>query len=346
MKLGLTLTSGAQIALPMDLIRRAEVLGFDSVWTSEAYGADAVTPAAWVLAQTTRIKAGTAIMQMPARSPAATAMTAATLAQLSGGRFILGVGPSGPQVAEGWHGVAYGKPLARTREYVQIIREIWAREKPLRFVGEHYRIPYDGPDASGQGRPLRSILHGDPRIPIYTASISPGGLRVAGEVADGVFPIWMSPERAELVVAPIEEGFARAGRGRTLADFAICPMITVVVGDDLERCRRPARSMLALYIGGMGSREKNFYNEYACRMGYAEQARRIQDLYLEGRKDEAMAAVPEQLIDEVALVGPRERILDRLEVWKDAARKHHVHTLTLSTHQPEALELLANAAIR
>jgi F420-dependent oxidoreductase-like protein len=343
MKLGLTLTSGAQVALPMDLIRRAEALGFDSVWTSEAYGADAVTPAAWVLAQTTRIKAGTAIMQMPARSPAATAMTAATLAQLSGGRFILGVGPSGPQVAEGWHGVAYGKPLARTREYVRIIREIWARKAPLEFRGEHYHIPYDGPDATGQGRPLRSILHADPAIPIYTASISPGGLRVAGEVADGVFPIWMSPERAELVVGPIEEGFALAGGGRTLADFAICPMVTLALGDDLERCRKPARAMLALYIGGMGSREKNFYNDYASRMGYADEAKQIQDLYLQGRRDEAMAAVPERLIDEVALVGPRKRILDRLEVWKDAARKGHVHTLTLSANQPEALELLAGA---
>jgi F420-dependent oxidoreductase-like protein len=344
MKLGLTLTSGAQVALPMDLIRRAEALGFDSVWTSEAYGADAVTPATWVLAQTTRIKAGTAIMQMPARSPAATAMTAATLAQLSGGRFILGVGPSGPQVAEGWHGVAYGKPLARTREYVQIIRQIWAREAPLSFRGEHYHIPYDGPDATGQGRPLRSILHTDPRIPIYTASISPGGLRVAGEVADGVFPIWMSPERSELVVGPIEEGLKLSGSGRKLSDFAVCPMVTVALGDDLERCRKPSRAMLALYIGGMGSREKNFYNDYASRMGYAEEARRIQDLYLQGRRDDAMAAVPERLIDEVALVGPRKRILDRLEVWKDAARKGHVHTLTLSTNQPEVLELLASAA--
>jgi F420-dependent oxidoreductase-like protein len=344
MKLGLTLHSGAQVALPMDLIRRAEALGFDSVWTSEAYGADAVTPAAWVLAQTTRIKAGTAIMQMPARSPAATAMTAATLAQLSGGRFILGVGPSGAQVAEGWHGVAYGKPLARTREYVQIIREIWARKAPLSWNSEHYQIPYTGPGASGQGRPLRSILHADPQIPIYTASISPGGLRVAGEVADGVFPIWMSPERFELIGRPLEEGFALAGGGKSLEDFAICPSVTVVVGDDLERCRRPSRAMLALYIGGMGSREKNFYNDYTRRMGFEAEAKRIQDLYLDGRKDEAMAAVPEPLIDETALVGSPSRILDRLEVWKDAARKGHVHTLNLSTNQPEVLELLANAS--
>jgi F420-dependent oxidoreductase-like protein len=343
MKLGLALSSGAQVALPLDSIRRAESLGFDSVWTSEAYGADAVTPAAWVLANTTRIKAGTAIMQMPARSPAATAMTAATLAQLSGGRFILGVGPSGPQVAEGWHGVAYGRPLERTREYVQIIRQIWAREAPLSYAGEHYRIPYAGPDASGQGRPLRSILHADPKIPIYTASISPGGLRVAGEVADGVFPIWMSPERFELIGRPLEEGFARAGGGKSLADFAVCPSVTVVLGDDLEKCRRPARAMLALYIGGMGSREKNFYNDYARRMGFADEAARIQDLYLSGRKDEAMAAVPARLIDEVALVGPRARILDRLEVWKEAARKSHVHTLCISANQPEVLELLAEA---
>jgi F420-dependent oxidoreductase-like protein len=345
MRLGLTLHSAARIELPMDLIRRAEALGFDSVWSAEAYGADAVTPTAWVLAQTTRIKAGTAIMQMPARSPAATAMTAATLHQLSGGRFILGVGPSGPQVAEGWHGVAYGKPLVRTREYVQIIRKIWAREAPLTFAGEHYQIPYTGPGATGQGRPLRAILHADPGIPIYTASISPGGLRVAGEVADGVFPLWMSPERADLVLRPVEEGFARAGGGKSLADFAICPSINVALGDDVEKCRRPARSMLALYIGGMGSREKNFYNDYASRMGFEAEAARIQDLFLAGRKDEAMAAVPERLIDEVSLVGPRARILDRLEAWKDAARKRHVHTLNISTNQPEVLELLAEAVL-
>jgi F420-dependent oxidoreductase-like protein len=343
MRLGLTLSSGARISLPMDLIRRAEALGFDSVWSAEAYGADAVTPTAWVLAQTTRIKAGTAIMQIPARSPAATAMTAATLAQLSGGRFILGVGPSGAQVAEGWHGVPYGKPLLRTREYVQIIRQIWAREAPLEFAGEHYQIPYTGPGASGQGRPLKSILHADPGIPIYTASISPGGLRVAGEVADGVFPVWMSPERFELIGAPLEQGFALAGGGKSLANFAVCPSVGVALGDDLERCRRPSRAMLALYIGGMGSREKNFYNDYARRMGFAAEAARIQDLYLAGRRDEAMAAVPDSLIDEIALVGPRSRILDRLEVWKEAARKGHVHTLNVATSQPEVLELLAEA---
>jgi F420-dependent oxidoreductase-like protein len=345
MKLGLTLSSGARISLPMDWIRRAEALGYDSVWSAEAYGADAVTPTAWVLAQTQRIKAGTAIMQMPARSPAITAMTAATLAQLSGGRFILGVGPSGAQVAEGWHGVPYGKPLARTREYVQIIRQVWAREAPLEFQGEHYQIPYRGPGASGQGRPLRSILHADPGIPIYTASVSPGGLRLAGEVADGVLLTWMSPERFDLIGEPLEQGFARAGGGKSLADFAVCPSVMVVLGEDVEKCRQPVRAMLALYVGGMGSRQKNFYNDYAVRMGYAAEAARIQELFLGGQRDAAMAAVPERLIDEVSLVGPRSRILERLEVWKDAARKGHVHTLDVSAQQPEVLELLAEAVL-
>ena len=264
MKLGLVAGySPAVMAVPMDLILEAERLGFDSVWTAEAYGSDAVTPAAWILARTTRINAGTAIMQMPARTPACTAMTAMTLHALSGGRFILGLGPSGPQVIEGWHGVAYGRPLERTREYVAIIRKILERKEAVTHEGYHYQLPYAGPGASGLGKPLKSILHGDPGMRIFTASITPNGLRTSAEVADGVFPVWMNPERFDLFEPALAEGFARAGGGKSLETFEVAPFVAVVLNDDLAKARAPVRGNLALYIGGMGAREKNFYNDYA-----------------------------------------------------------------------------------
>ena len=217
MKLGIIAGySPATMSIPMDLIHEAESLGFSSVWTAEAYGSDAVSPAAWILAQTTKIDVGTAIMQMPARTPAMTAMTAMTLYALSGGRFMLGLGPSGPQVVEGWHGVAYGRPLTRTREYVSIVRKIVARKEKLVHDGFHYQIPYHGPDASGLGKPLKSILHGDPALRIFTASISPKGMNCAAEVADGVFPVWMNPERFDLFEASLSEGL-REGRRRQVA---------------------------------------------------------------------------------------------------------------------------------
>jgi F420-dependent oxidoreductase-like protein len=302
MRLGLlSAITGAQVRLNMDLVLEAEKLGFDSVWTGEAYGADAVTPLAWIGARTSEIKLGAAILQMPARTPAMTAMTAMTLDALSGGRFILGVGPSGPQVAEGWHGVAYGKPIPRTREYIRIIRQILARETPLQHQGVYYQIPYTGADATGLGKPLKSILHGRAGMKIYTASISPHGLALAGEVADGTLPIWMNPEQPQLVLSPIERGFAKAGGGKSLADFDLAPFVTCIMGPDIEKCRIPVKGNLALYIGGMGARTKNFYNAYVKRMGYEEAAQKIQDLYLAGRKAEATAAVPDKLVDEVAL---------------------------------------------
>jgi len=342
LRLGLTAGySGATVKIPIDLIREAESLGYDSVWSAEAYGSDAATPLAWIAAQTERIKLGTAIMQMPARSPAMTAMTAMTLDSLSGGRFVLGLGPSGPQVVEGWHGVPYGKPLTRTREYVAIVRQILAREAPLEHEGEEYQIPYRGEGATGLGKPLKSILHGRPDMKIYTASITPNGMRCAGEVADGVFPVWMSPERFDVFEPHLKEGFARAGGGKSLESFDVAPFVTVVLGDDLEKCRAPVKGMLALYIGGMGARKKNFYNDYAVNMGYEEAARTIQDLFLDGKKAEAMAAVPDALVDEIALVGSAERIRDRLEAWKEAGRKGHVGSLLLGTGQVEALRLVA-----
>ena len=280
------------------LAEEAERCGFHSVWTSEAYGSDAVSPLAWVGGRTTSIKLGTAIMQMPARSPATTAATVATLDLLSGGRVLLGLGTSGPQVAEGWHGQAWGKPLTRTREYVGIVRTILRREEPLEHHGAHYDIPYSGPDATGLGKPLKLILH-PPRadVPIYLAAIGPKNVALAAEIADGWLPIFFSPER--------------------FADTHL--------------------PMLALYIGGMGAKGKNFYNSLAQRYGYEEAAAKIQELYLSGMKGEAAMTVPDELVDEIALVGPKERIAERLEAWREAG----VSTILIQARQREALTVMA-----
>jgi F420-dependent oxidoreductase-like protein len=346
MKLGVLLGySGKRVSVDMEPILEAERLGFDSVWTAEAYGSDAVSSAAWVLARTTRIKVGTAIMQMPARTPACTAGTAISLSQLSGGRFLLGLGPSGPQVVEGWHGVPYGKPLTRTKEYISIIRKIIAREAPVEHQGEHYQIPYTGEGSTGLGKALKSIVYPDPDLQIYTASISPNGLRCAAEVADGVIPVWMNPDRFDLFEKPLQEGFAKAGGGKSLDAFDIAPFLTMVMGDDLDQCRMPVKGMLSLYVGGMGAKGKNFYNDYAKRLGYEEAAEKIQDLYLAGSKLEAMAAVPDELVDQVALVGPRDRIADRLTAWKEAGHKKHVGSMLVAGASPEGMRLLAETLL-
>ncbi len=342
MKLGILAGySPASMNVPIDLIKEAESLGYDSVWTAEAWGSDAVSPVAWILAQTTKIKAGTAIMQMPGRSPAMTAMTAMTLYALSEGRFILGLGPSGPQVVEGWHGVAYGRPLTRTKEYISIIRKILAREERLTHEGFHYQIPFEGEGASGLGKPLKSILHGDPALQIYTASISTAGMECAGEVADGVFPVWMNPERFDVFEESLQKGFAKAGGGKSLDDFDVCPFVTVIMGDDVEKCRMPVKMSLALYIGGMGARDKNFYNDYAKRLGFEAEAVEIQDLYLDGKKMEAAAAVPDALVDAANLVGPKDRIRERLQVWKALGDCGDLAAIQVGASQPEALELMA-----
>ena len=343
MKLAINaLSFGPKIRINLDLIRHAERLGFDSAWTAEAWGNDAVTTATWVAAKTETIKVGTAIMQIPARTPAMTAMTATTLNQLSNGRFKLGLGPSGPQVVEGWHGVPYGKPLTRSREYIEIIRRIWAREKPLEFSGEHYEIPCKGKGTTGLGKPLKSILHGDTSIPIYMASISPNGLEVAAEIADGVIPMMYDPERyAELLKPSLEKGFAKAGGGKGLARFDVMTSCTVIVSDDVEKAMQPVKANLAQYIGGMGARNKNFYNDYAKRMGFESAAVEIQDLFLSGKKEEAIRAVPDALVDAVHLVGSKAKIRDRLQVWREAGKRGEVGTMLLGAAQPEALELLA-----
>ena len=342
MKLGFLLGySGKHIHIPIELIQQAESMGYDSVWTAEAYGNDAVTSAAYVLAQTSKIRVGTAIMQMPAHTPAMCAMTAMSLDQLSGGRFIVGLGASGPQVVEGWHGVPYGKPVTRTKEYIQIMRKIFEREGPVEFDGQMYQLPNQSEGTTGLGKSLKSILAATD-IPIYTASITPAGLRCAGEVADGVFPVWMDPNKYDVLGESIEQGFEKAGNGKGLKDFDIAPFVTVAMNDDLDAAYDALRPWLALYIGGMGAKNKNFYHEYATRLGYGDAADQIQELYLSGKKPEAEALVPNELLDEVSLIGPRERIIERLGPWKEAGKRGEVGSMLLGVQDPVVLELLAN----
>ncbi len=342
MKLGVVVGySQSEFKLPMDEILEAERLGYDSVWTSEAYGSDALTPAAWIMARTSRIKVGTAIMQVPARTPTSTAMSAMTLQSLSGGRFILGLGPSGPQVVEGWYGTTYARPLTRMREYIGIVRRVIAREAPLQYAGYHYQLPYQGADSTGLGKPLKSILHGDPDMKIYTAAITDGGIRLAAELADGFFPVWMNPDRYDLFAPAVNAGLAAAGNGKSRKDFDVAPFVRVCMGADLEKCRRVAKQELAYYIGGMGADKKNFYNDYASRLGYEDDALKIQELFLSGRKPEAVAAVPDELVDDVALVGPPERIRDQLARWREAGEKGRVNSFLAAGASLEALRLLA-----
>src|SRR5438105_12038960 len=276
MRLALNLNySGAAVSLDMARILEAERLGYASVWTAEAYGSDAVVPAAWIAASTERINVGTAIMQIPARSPAMTAMTAMTIDALSGGRFRLGLGVSGPQVAEGWHGQAFGKPLARTREYVDVVRSILKREKPLEHHGAYYQIPYAGADATGLGKPLKSIVHGRADMPIYLAAIGPKNVALTAEIADGWIPIFFSPRRMTMFRAWLDEGFRAAGDASRRERFDVMPSVAAVVGDDVNACRATIKSRLALYVGGMGARGKNFYNELAQRYGYEDAARTV-----------------------------------------------------------------------
>lgn len=321
------------------IAQEAERLGYHSLWTAEAYGSDSVAPLVWLAAHTTRINVGTAIMQMPARTPAMTAMTAATIDLLTGGRFLLGIGASGPQVVEGWHGVVYGKLLTRTREYVEIVRTILKREQPLEHHGEYYDIPVQG--GTGLGKPLKLIVHPlRNHIPIYVAAIGPKNVALAAEIADGWLPVFFSPHRIAVFRKSLDEGFARRSDGRTIADFDIAPTVSVVVGDDVDACRMKVKPNLALYVGGMGARGKNFYNELACRYGYEDAAKTIQDLYLAGKKNEAIAAVPDALVDEIALCGPPERIKDQLAVWKEAG----VTTLICGANSIEAIRAMAEIA--
>jgi F420-dependent oxidoreductase-like protein len=320
---GLGLTAQDQI----ELVREAEAAGFHSVWTAEAYGSDAATPLAWFAAQTQRIRLGAAILQIPGRSPAMTAMTAVTLDHLSGGRFSLGLGTSGPQVAEGWHGQRFAHQLARTREYVEIVRKALARER-LTYQGEQFTLPL--PDGPGKALKLM-IAPVQERMPIYIAAIGPKNTQLVGEIADGWLPVFFSPEHVNDSRALLEQGAARSGS--SLADFDIAPTVQVAIDDDIDRARDVMRPFIALYVGGMGSRDRNFYNQLVRRYGFEDAAGTIQQLYLEGKKQEAAAAIPPELIDQVTMCGPRERVRERLEVYREAG----VGTLIASVMAPDPL---------
>jgi F420-dependent oxidoreductase-like protein len=343
MRLGINIGYwGSNAGLDMDLVLEAERLGYDSVWAAEAWGSDAVTVLSWIAARTTRIRVGAAILQMPARTPAMTAMTAVTLNELSNGRFVCGLGLSGPQVVEGWHGVAYGKPLGKTREYVSIVRMIAERAHPARFQGDHYQLPYRGDDATGLGKPLKLITHPSHDLPIYLASIGPKNVELTAEIADGWLPVFFSPDKSADVYGPLlADGFAASGEDDKAGRFAIVPSISAIVTDDLERARNQIRPHLALYIGGMGAKGRNFYNNLAVRYGYGEAAERIQDLYLEGKRKEATMSVPDALVDELNLVGSPAKIKDRLEAWRAAG----VTDLTISAPDVTTLRTLAELAM-
>ena len=342
MRLGLMIGySGAKFELPLDTIQEADRLGYYAVWTAEAYGSDSVTPLAWIGARTEKIHLGTAIMQMPARTPAMTAMTAITLDQLSGGRMLLGLGLSGPQVVEGWHGQPYGKPLGKTREYVRIVRTILARQDALVHNGEHYQIPYQGADATGLGKPLKSIIHGRADLPIYLAAIGPKNVELAAEIADGWLPIFFSPQHYGAVFQEsVEAGFAKAS-GKSLASFDIAPSVPVALGPDVDACRNAIKPHLALYIGGMGAKGKNFYYDLVSRYGYDGAADTIQSLFLQGKKLEAAMAVPDALVDDVALCGPKERIAERLSLWRNSP----ITTLNLMTTDLTTVRTLAELVL-
>jgi F420-dependent oxidoreductase-like protein len=323
LKLGLNTgywASGPPSRAALDAIKEAERLGFDSIWTSEAYGCDVLTPLAWWGSQTENVKLGTAIMQMSARRPTAAAMAAMTMDHLSGGRFILGLGVSGPQVAEGWYGEPFGKPLARTREYVAIVRDVFARRAPVVSDGAHYALPAtEGREGvTGLGKPLKSTLHPlRERIPIYLAAEGPKNIALTAEIADGWLALYYSPYHdADLYGPRLEEGFGR--RDRPHDDFEVHASIPFVVHDDVEQAADTLRPMLALYFGGMGARSMNFHHQVMVRMGYEDEARQIQELYLDGKKDEAAAAVPTKLIEELALIGPADKIRHDLEAWRES----------------------------
>jgi F420-dependent oxidoreductase-like protein len=307
---GLGLSADEQL----QLVREAESLGYDSVWTAEAYGSDAATILGWLAQATERIKLGSAIFQMPGRSAAMTAMTAATLDQLSNGRMLLGIGSSGPQVAEGWHGQRFARQLQRTREYIAVVRKALARER-LEFKGETLELPL--PDGPGKALKL-TIAPVQERIPIYLAAIGPKNTTLAAEIADGWIPTLFSPEHVGEFRPLLEEGFAKAGDGKGFEDFDIAPSVNVFVSDDLASARDAMRPYVALYVGGMGSRKQNFYNALVQRYGFEDAAREVQDLYLEGKKEEAAAALPGELIDTVSLCGPADVVRERIGIYRDA----------------------------
>ena len=300
-----------------EAIAEADRLGLDSIWAAEAYGSDCLTPLAWWGASTERVRLGTGILQMSARQPAAAAMAAMTLDHLSGGRLILGIGVSGPQVVEGWYGMPFAKPLARTREYVEIMRSIWARSGPVTNDGPHYPLPLAG--GTGPAKPLKSSIHPlREEIPIFLAAEGPKNIALGAEICDGWMAMLLSPHHQQPYAEALAEGFARPGARRSAEDFEIAATVPMLVSDDLESAADALRHYYALYFGGMGAKGKNFHANVAIRMGYGEMIETVQDLYLEGRKQEAAAAIPIELIDQMSLIGPREKIRDDLEAWRES----------------------------
>jgi F420-dependent oxidoreductase-like protein len=341
LKLGLVLGywfAGPPTGVP-ELIATAEDLGFSSMWTAEAYGSDCFTPLAWYGSQTRTMQLGTAVCQISGRTPTTAAMTALTLDHLSGGRAILGLGASGPQVVEGWYGQPYPKPLARTREYVEVIRRILARTEPLDFQGEHYQLPNRGEGTMGLGKPLKSITHPlRADLPIYLGAEGPKNVAMAAEIADGWLPIFLSPKLDAHYRECLAEGFARPGARRSWDDFEIANMVQVVIDDDVEAAADLVRMSLGFYIGGMGAREVNFHAGLFARMGYEAEVGKIQDLFLAGRKEEAIKSVPLSLVEDVALVGPPSKIAEELDLWRTTA----MTTMLLAPSSPDQLRTVTD----
>jgi F420-dependent oxidoreductase-like protein len=309
--------AGGPPAGAAEAVLEAERLGYDSLWTAEAYGSDALMPLAWWGAATQKLKLGSAIVQMSARTPAATAMAAMTLDYLSGGRFILGLGVSGPQVVEGWYGQSFAKPLARTREYIGILRDIWARRGPVTSDGPHYPLPLPG--GTGLGKPLKSSLRPlREDIPIYLAAEGPKNIALAGELCDGWLALFYSPQHDDFYRAALAEGLARPGARRSEQEFEVAATVPLIVTDDIEQTADALRPMYALYFGGMGARKANFHADVAIRMGYEAEVATIQEHYLAGRKDDAAAAVPTKLLEQLTLIGPKDKIRHDLEAWRES----------------------------
>ncbi len=342
MQLGLSLGySGRRLEMPTKRVQLAEKLGFDSVWTAEAYGSDAITPLAYLGAVTERIRLGTAIAQLAARTPANAAMSAATVDAMAGeGRFILGLGLSGPQIVEGWYGQPWGKPYYRMRDYVQICRKIWERQEALEHEGREISLPFTGEGALGVGKPLKSILHMNPNIPVWLATGTEAMIKLTGEIADGWLPLGFVPGMMDTFRPWLEEGCRRAGGNKTLDDIEIMASVPVILTDDVKGAIDSLKPNRALYIGGMGHRDKNFHKDAATRRGYGEACQRVQDLYLAKRRDEAAGAIPDELVDEEALIGPKERIRERFAAWTDSGAT----AMKIATDNPDAMELLAGLA--
>ena len=301
----------------VEQVAEAERLGFDSMWTAESYGSDALTPLAWWGSTTTTMRLGTSLCQLSARAPVAMAMAAQTMDHLSGGRFVLGLGVSGPQVVEGWYGAPFNKPLARTREYIDIVRKVLKRDEPVTNDGEHYPLPYPG--GMNLGKPLKSIVHPlREDIPIIMGAEGPKNVALAAEIADGWFPIFFAPRAMDSFQGYLDEGFARPGARRTKEDFEVLAFAPTIIHDDLEVAADLYRPAVALYVGGMGAKEMNFHFDVFCRMGWEAEATKIQDLYLAGHRDDAIAAVPTRMVEDIALVGPKEKIRDDLEEWRES----------------------------